>query len=211
MVRKEAVKKLLISMSVLLTVVSSVILFSSTCNAGLIQYATGTTGGTWDYPGGGNIGTEFLVNTNFSVTSLGIFDDNGLTESHTIGLFTSSGTLLASVTIAPGGTKGQYDWVNLAAPILLSANTSYVLSAQYSTGNDYFLDTATIGSPFTVEKQLTQDGPTFQFPTDVFNGSGNGWFGPNLSGNTVPEPSTLLLMGMGLGGLLTLRKKFKTA
>src|SRR5678815_4779246 len=72
-------------------------------------------------------GWSFTVGTaSLQVTGLGIWDDgnNGLIGAHPVGLWSSSGTLLAT-TIVPAGTAapllGEYRFVSVPNPIMLSA------------------------------------------------------------------------------------------
>src|SRR6476660_2949748 len=50
------------------------------------------------------LGWEFDANAAVTIRALGVFDDNqdGLGQSHEVGLFNGTGTLLASATVASG-------------------------------------------------------------------------------------------------------------
>lgn len=81
-------------------------------------------------------GWDFRVTVPIYVTALGIFDGgaDGLADPHTVGLWTASANLLASLTISEGtGTTkdGNFRYVELAAPVLLTAGQQYVIGALY--------------------------------------------------------------------------------
>jgi hypothetical protein len=176
-----------------------------------IQYAGPPGGGTYNYPGGGNVGTEFIANENLTLTKLGIFDygSNGLGNAHTVGLWTSGGALLTSLTI-PAGTgtplASGYRWAD-ASPVTLVQGQSYIIGAFYSDGADWFVTNATIDPVFTLVTDLYRDGAPFAMPTTTYLGSGQGWYGPNLQAVPVPVPAAVLLGLLGLGAAgLKLRK-----
>ncbi|HEU5123948.1 MAG TPA: LamG-like jellyroll fold domain-containing protein [Verrucomicrobiae bacterium] len=86
----------------------------------------------------GTIGGSFQVGaTPVPVTHLGYYDMNndGLNQSHRVGIWPANGgaTPIASVTV-PAGTgalfTNGYRWVALSTPILLNANTTYILGAE---------------------------------------------------------------------------------
>src|SRR5262245_12458608 len=54
-----------------------------------------------------NVGWQFSVSAPITIDGLGLFDVNpaGLAESHQVGLWTDSGTLLASATVTSGSTS----------------------------------------------------------------------------------------------------------
>lgn len=81
-------------------------------------------------------GWEFRVTAPITVTALGIFDDgaDGLVDPHTVGLWTDSATLLASLTVPEGtGTTkvGSFRYVDLVTPIQLTAGQHYVIGGLY--------------------------------------------------------------------------------
>jgi hypothetical protein len=84
-----------------------------------------------------NLGYEFTTaGTAMSVSALGFYDSggNGFNYAHDVGIWTTSGTLLGSVTLAAGAhtlTNG-FAFVNLSSPVTLAANTNYVLGAVWA-------------------------------------------------------------------------------
>jgi hypothetical protein len=90
------------------------------------------------YPiGAYTVGYEFTTGASaLSVSALGIYDAgaDGLNYTHTVGLWNTSGTLLGSVTVPSGinSLTSGFAFVNLGSAVLLSANTNYVLAANYN-------------------------------------------------------------------------------
>ncbi len=79
------------------------------------------------------LGSSFTVNTAMQLTALGFFDDgsNGLAESHQLGLWNSSGTLLATATVNAGVVdplNGQFRYASIV-PVTLLAGQSYTIGA----------------------------------------------------------------------------------
>jgi hypothetical protein len=82
-----------------------------------------TTGTGYVSYGGGSVtlGNLFKVGDNsITITSLGLFDDGtpGLNQSHSVGLWTTSGTLLARADFLPGldgFTQNEFIYKNLAS------------------------------------------------------------------------------------------------
>jgi hypothetical protein len=173
--------------------------------ADMIQYATGTSGGAWYYPGGGTVGTEFIVNQNLGLSKLGIYDygQNGLGVAHDVALFAMDGTILASVNIGAGTTnplENGYRWAD-ASSVALVQGTHYVLGAYYSDGSDWFLDMAKIDPAFTLVRDLYRDDNSWAIPDTTYLGSGKGWYGPNLQAVPVPAAVLLGMLGLGAAGL----------
>jgi hypothetical protein len=96
----------------------------------------------------GVIGTEFKVgSTNVVVSHLGIYDANGdgLALTHTAGLFTLGGASLLGTAAFAADSSAYFTngvrWMPLDPPLLLAANTSYVLGADVISGSgDPFKD-----------------------------------------------------------------------
>lgn len=193
----------------------------------LLLDITSSTGGAAGSPGVGASGTEgylFSLTQSRTVTSLGIWDDifvgTGLIDSHDVGLWTSTGTLLASATV-PSGTAGTYvasadtgPWAgsgwrftNLGTPVDLSPG-NYVLGAFYTRPGTAGTDSYLLGvASFQTVPDATYGGARFfngsplTFPGA--NGTSNAFFGPNLQFAAVPEPTTwalIILGGLGAAG-----------
>src|SRR5438094_8281914 len=75
-----------------------------------------------------NLGFEFHVNSNISVTSLGVFDSrqNGLVQPQQVGLWTSGGTLLGSTFVDNSDPlQGFWRFHSLSSGVALSSGSDY--------------------------------------------------------------------------------------
>ncbi len=153
-------------------------------------------------------GWEFSVSEDLAVVGLGIFDlfDDGLDFSHEIGIW-NSGQLVYSTTI-PAGTEGilidQFRYIEID-PLWLMDGETYVIGnttpGDPFVGNDSLATITTI-SPIAYERTLISPSDSgFSLPTMVVDSFYR--LGPNFL--VIPEPTTLLLFG--LGGLLIVRKR----
>ena len=124
--------------------------FSCSGYAQMTQMLHETRDGTRDnYTG--VIGCEFKAgSTNVVVSHLGVYDNSGdgLSHSHTAGIFNSSGSAVLGQASFAAGT-GAYltnsvRWMPLDPPLLLAANTVYVLGSDVISGSgDPWLDSTT--------------------------------------------------------------------
>ena len=156
----------------------------------------------------GTSGSVFTANTSLWITALGIWDGRGsLVNAHDVGLWTAGGSLLASVTV-PSGTGAPYvngyRWVNLSAPVPLTAGNTYVLGAAFpydgSAQGDFLQGSSNVYGVIPIDPNFTLLSPAsintssygLTFPTDTTSNTGIlGLFGPNLEAVTVvPEPSS---------------------
>lgn len=192
------------------------------CTAiGALAFASFASGGAvLDFTGGAaqlNSGNEtygysFTVSGSLQVTGLGVFDSFALplAGTHAVGLWDSSGSLLTSVNIGPGGTLiastdslGQ--WVEAdITPLTLGAG-QYFAGVYYDVGTENVLVLATPGSIAGVTYDSAQYAlaNSLTFPGTTW---GNTLVGPAIFGAAVPEPATFALFGVGLAAFSLLRR-----
>jgi Domain of unknown function (DUF4082)/PEP-CTERM motif len=150
------------------------------------------------------IGWQFTVNSPVSVSALGFFDVglDGLAQSHQVGIWANTGTLLVSGTVSAGTSStldGSFRYVTVPGTILTPGTyrigAFYVAnSADLKPGNSESITT----DPAISYIQPNYGLGSFTFP-NVLQGIGNGLnhFGPNFELSPVPEPSTLVLLSVG--------------
>lgn len=145
------------------------------------------------------------------MTDLGVWDQNndGLSESHLVTIWTSTGTFVTSATV-PSGTSGalvdEFRYLSIAPTLLLAGD--YVIGAYYGAPADIVAADAvsiTTASGVTYTGSRAGAGSALP-PGDAFVFS-NAYFGPNfqftteLDGRLVPDASsTWMLMLLGLTG-----------
>jgi hypothetical protein len=181
---------------------------------GFLVVNTGfTTGGQFiSFDGStGTLGYQFTVGADsVYALSLGVcnWNEEGLNNSHEVGLWDLQGNLLASTIIAAGSNTNQFVY-STVTPVLLKASETYIIGASY-IGHDSDLiglsDSDNNGSP-TYNSAVTFDADRYDaslsgltFPTMTDFPEWLGEFGPNAEIEVVPEPTTDTLLG--LSGLL---------
>ena len=176
--------------------------------------------------GGGNVnqpetlGWQFTVSgSSIAVTNLGVFDNNhpsGLDLSHGVGIWDSHGNLLVSATVLAGAVDplvNQFRYVSIA-PTKLGPGT-YTIGATWSNlGDNYIAQTNTnfqTGPGITfLRDEYSAETSLLTLPTNSVGGTFDpASFGPNFEFTPVPEPTTLVLLGIGLVGLVGVRMKLK--
>lgn len=157
------------------------------------------------------LGWEFTTTQQITVRMLGLYNDglNGLIDSYSIGIWSSSGTLLGMATV-PSGTGdllvNQFRYVPLNdGPLLLPAGQTFDIGALYLDQNDLvagihdFSDFAT-DPAITFQKATYASGSTLTFPNESIYTS-PGYFGPNFLIDA-PEHGTFTLLSLGLFSLV---------
>ena len=165
--------------------------------------------------GGLTVGWEFQVVSPIMVHDLGFWDEGRtvLTNTHDVGLWTGDGsTLLASTTItnasipvASVSANGQ--WLFNPVPAVLLNPGDYVIGAHYlnldaDAARLNVLSADLFALPqiaFVTERGVV--GPALGFPNGIETVDNIGPFGPNLAVSSVPEPSSLWLLGIGIAGI----------
>jgi hypothetical protein len=165
-------------------------------------------GYVYNNPYSQTLGNLFTVaDKSITITALGMFDDGapGLNQNHSVGLWTTSGSLLARADFSPGldGFESNgFIYKNLTNQVVLQPGVSYVLGVSYqinSTDGVYInsssqYETWSPTVTFNGIARQNSRGDGFAFPP--YQIYGLSYVGPNAL-YAVPEPATLLLLGLG--------------
>jgi hypothetical protein len=198
-----------------LSVVSLALMLGAASQANTIAVIPG--GGGFEnhaYNGNVTLGWQFTLSSTVTVTDLGYFDagNDGLFDSHSVGIFNSIGVLLVSATV-PSGTGGTLlDGFRFtpAAPTILGPGSYTIGGYANSTSLDDFLfgtsGAATISGLTLGSAVQSSFGPTsLTFPNGVNGFATQGYFGPNFMTSSVPEPGAWSLLALGLPTLALMR------
>jgi hypothetical protein len=163
-----------------------------------------------------DLGDVFTANQNFDVTALGYWvgTQTTVTAAEDVGLYSSSGTLIASVDgILPTGPQedGGYVFANIT-PVELSAGKTYTVVA-YTSGNAWAWGPPS--GPVPTNSLITFDYNDFvyttslAFTTTTIGASGPNYYGPNFEAVKAPEPGPIELFSclLGVGALLVGRAR----
>ncbi len=194
--------------------VFSLLFFSSAESATVLSF----TGGVDDFNPSGTFtyGWSFDVTSSVTVTQLGVFDfqDNGLAESHDVGIWDSAGSLLAS-TLIGSGTGALLDGgfrYNDITDFTLNVGTNYVIAAT-NWDVDHMIVNAS--SVLTINPivfgggRYSDTSGILEMPTII--NPVNSYFGPNfmIDITPVPLPASVWLFGSGLIGIIGLARRKK--
>jgi hypothetical protein len=163
-----------------------------------------------------SLGWVFSTNTDVAVSALGFYvgAQNGLTQTHEVGIYDLSGNLLVSTTVSSSDPLVGWFAYHPVATTVLSAGGTYVIAAE--TGADPL---AWNPNGFTVSPSINwvsdawvySDSLVFPTGSDyaLYGVNTNGYFGPNfLDPVETPEPATITLFLLG-GGLLSAVRRRK--
>ena len=171
-----------------------------------------------------SFGDQFTPLANITVSELGFWDPNGtgLNESHVVGIFNSSGTLLESGVVPSGTTGTLVDGFRYVAvtPFTLDAGLTYTLAATLGPGGDGVGYTSPAGVNLSPEISTSIDPSVYIFAgsaSDLVYPVNSGvsatfYVGPNFEFNgatsSVPDGSSAALMlGAGLAAVAGIRRK----
>jgi hypothetical protein len=180
--------------------------------ASAVSIAASITGGSSSYSSfDRTFGWSFTLNSDVQVTELGIWDlfGNGLTESHQVTIWTSTGTQVIQGTVA-SGTGGTlldgFRYSSLVSPTLLTAG-SYVIGSFHRS----LIDEVAFGVSISTAPEVTYTGSRVAlpgFPAGDDLGFANSYFGPNFRFTEAPvagvpdSGTTLGLLALALVGLV---------
>ncbi|NOX58988.1 MAG: PEP-CTERM sorting domain-containing protein [Planctomycetes bacterium] len=173
------------------------------------------------------LGFAFTPTSDLSVSALGVYDTgdgtsdsgNGLTTTMSVGVYSVSddqfsGTLLQQVDVPAGNAAPLVDgfrYVEISPLDLLAGQEYVILSLYLSTGSEGFLlaDAANPDPVLSGVQSIAGQNNAF---TDLLFISPLSTLavpalGPNFRFTVVPEPSSLLLMAMGVLGLRRTRHR----
>jgi len=158
-------------------------------------------------------GYEFRADTNFEVTALGIYDNNGdgLPSSYNVGIWGPSTSLLGSVTVPTGTgvTLNQgYRYQDLSVSIPIISGQYYRVGTLVLSGQEYVRQATSITSSWltVTTTNFYASGSPLARPIS-YGGSDIEYMTANML--VTPLPPALWLLGSGIIGLVGIRRKFK--
>jgi YVTN family beta-propeller protein len=126
-----------------------------------------------------NLGVKFTADQSGFITAIRFYKGAANTGTHVGTLWSSSGQQLASVTFS-GETVSGWQQADLASPVAIDANTTYVVSylapnGGYAANGNYFAATGVDSAPLRAPSSSASGGnglyvygPTTQFPTSSY-------------------------------------------
>jgi hypothetical protein len=207
------------------------LVFSGSCLAqvpAVTSFSGGTTFTSVDLTNL-TLGWTFTANANITVSALGFWNvspPSALQNSHQVGLWTASGTLLTSGTVQTNSPlTGSWAYVSVSPVALTSGQTYVVGTLQAGPFNDTYSRVPVSGGSVATSSLITigtsvvsADSTGFVFP-NVSEPTYLARFGPNLIVAQTPTPAVpisrwaLLMIALGLAaaGLLQLRMGRRTS
>jgi hypothetical protein len=188
-----------------------------TAQAGFVPAVTFSGGGSSSYSGFA-LGYDFTIGTSdVVIDSLAVLNI-GLAQDRTVRIYQdgSSANLLSVAITAADPTSGSYIYQDIA-PFTLLANTSYDIVFEASGQTAAYSNVASITSTPDITVNGGISGSAGTFPTGdspILTGVGTHgpYFGPTFGVQTVPEPASIAMLGIGSVIVLIgyLRRRAKT-
>lgn len=161
------------------------------------------------------VGWQFNVTSGFTVNALSWYDSggDGLGQSYQVGIWSPDGTLLTSATV-PSGTSGSlldgFRTVSIS-DLFLDVGNGYIVGGLNSAqSTDALLfdvsGLATASGIEFVDATFSDFDLGFVRPTQ-FSVAETGFFGPSFTVTSVPEPTSIVLLGTGLVMLFSARRR----
>ncbi|MEM7082503.1 MAG: VPLPA-CTERM sorting domain-containing protein [Pseudomonadota bacterium] len=168
----------------------------------LLQQPTGTA----------VLGYEFVAATDLTVTAIGILDagSNGLSSPHTLAIWDDLGNVVIQLLVPAGGGEldNGFRYLDIN-PLVLTADTKFVIGAYYFGGNGDSVAVATSASDYVLDPALTILGGRALTGSLGFPGEDTDeiYFGPNFRFTAVPLPGAAWLLISALGIMGALRRR----
>jgi len=166
-----------------------------------------------------SLGYQFIANNAVAVTGLGTFDyqQGRLASPQQVGLWDSSGTLLASTFVDNSDPLTGFWRFAPIAPVTLTPGDTYYVASQGGEGYTWQTSGFTVSPNITFVNDAweftggTSNTPlTFPATSDGFTQSeGGGLFGANIEFGTsaIPEPGYFVVVFAGLAGLIAIKRR----